>query len=343
MRPAAAALALALALAPVLTRDAHADTNDAITISGDATTALSRRLAQEMQTGGLAVQWEATKPEVVATGLLIVLPDHPADDIQIWRVRGASATLEASVPPDDSEDTRALRVAELVRALAFDDAPDATSAPEARPEPPPAPSPKPRPAPPKRVASAAPVSQALDAVVVDPKQPLPDPASFDFSLAAAFGLQTQGISMQIEGTAAYWPHSYVGAGIFASAPAVGAEVVAPQGQATVRSALFGVELVTAPVGRQRGFALMLSPGIALNYLHVSGTADRPFEDLTGDKPLAAAYGRAELRVRLAGPSLLKVGALGGASVPVVDIRFAKETVSTYSPFGTISLGFVVEP
>jgi hypothetical protein len=309
-----------------------------VTVVASTESPLLERLAQEMSLAGLSVARSKDPPEV-RSKLVIVIPDDPQASIEIWTVANGASALAVLVPAGGPDDTRALRVAELARALLV--SPSLSAAPEPAPAavviPPEAEAASPKP--PHRV------SPTLDAVVVDPEPPPREAPPFDFGVATAIGFQAPGVSMQIEATATYWPHDYVGVGFFGSAPIVAATIEEMSGNsAAVRSALFAAELATAPVGRaNETFALLLNPGLAFNYLHVSGTARRPEDERTGDKPLVATYGRAELRARIGGPVSLKASALGGAAFPPVDIRFFGTVSSTYCPLGAASLGVVVEP
>jgi hypothetical protein len=331
---ATAAAAPARANEPI---DGAANDDKIVTVVAASESALLERLAQEMSLAGLSVARSKDPPEV-RSKLVIVIPDDPQAAIEIWTVANATSTLAVLVPAGGPDDTRALRVAELARALVV--------SPSFSPEPPPGPAAvvapaaavSPPPAPPHRV------SRALDAVVVDPKPSPREVVPFDFGLATAIGFQAPGVSMQIEATATYWPHELVGVGFFGSAPVVAATMESSGGTAAVRSALFAAELATAPLGRSHEmFTLLLNPGFAFDYLHVIGEGQTPDQNRTVDKPLAATYGRAELRARIAGPVSLKASAFAGAAFPPVEIRFFGRVVSTFCPLGAASLGVVVEP
>lgn len=308
-----------------------------VTVVASTESPLLNRLAKEMSLAGLSVARSSDPPEV-RSRLVIVIPDDPQASIEIWTVSNGTSALAVQVPAGGPDDTRALRVAELARALIVSPSlsADSVTAPAAVVEPAPAVATLPQR--PHRI------SPALDAVVVDPKPPPRLPPAFDFGVATGVGFQSPGVSMQIEATATYWPHEYVGVGFFGSAPVVAATIEATSGTASVRSALFAAEVTTAPAGRDHDmFSLLLNPGLAFNYLHVSGTGRRPEQDRVGDKPLVATYGRAELRARMAGPVSLRASALAGAAFPPVDIRFLGRVVSTFCPLGGASLGVVVEP
>ncbi|NUO52696.1 MAG: hypothetical protein HOV80_27940 [Polyangiaceae bacterium] len=338
----AAAIICALAITTAVSLPARADepeSNDrTVAVVASKSSPLLQRLTKEMNLAGLEVKESAGDPAESRPTLIVLVPEDPEASIEIWTVSGGITVLAATVPAEGPDDTRALRVAELARALVFNPSAPVEPAPAAIESPAPAAAAAPRPTPPP------PISPALDAVVVDRKPPPRVAPPFDFGVATGVGFQSPGVSMQIEATATLWPHEYVGVGFFGSAPVVAASIEAPTGTAAVRSALFAAELATAPAGRDHDmFALLLNPGLAFNYLHVSGTGQRPEQDRTGDKPLVAAYGRAELRARMAGPVSLRASALAGAALPPVDIRFQGRVVSTICPLGAASLGIVVEP
>ncbi|MBL9027850.1 MAG: hypothetical protein JNL21_37005 [Myxococcales bacterium] len=333
MRLVAALSAALVASAPLLAR---AENDKIVLVVTDRSVAQLERLVQEMELAGLGVQRLSPGQERTDARVVVLMPSAAGAPIEIYHQRGGATLLVASVPGDETEDAQALRVAELARALAFE--PPAPEAPSSA-------QPEVVPLPPLR---PPPVSPALDAVSLDGRAHAGapsrrGPARFDFGLSTALGVQSAGASFQIEASATYWPHPLIGVALFGSAPVVGAEITRAVGSATVRSALFAVELATSPTGREMPFAVVLDPGIALDYLHVSGTADGSDAGRDGAKLLGAAYGRAELRAVIAGPLRIKVGALGGAAFPPVDILFQSSVVSTFSPFGSVSVGVVVEP
>lgn len=318
--------------------EALAEGEAVVTVMEGASSSITERVVQEMEVAGLTVR-RGDPPSAEAAPLVVVVPADPTAPIELYVLKGGATVFAASVPAGGPDDTRALRVAELARALSF----RSEEAREPALEPEPADSATPS------AAMPAPKPRGLAPLTPD-WGPAPEPVpassgpSFDFGLGAGLGLQAPGISMQIEATATLWPHDHIGVGVFASAPAVGAEIAQREGTATVRSAIFGLELATAPVERGGSFAILLNPGLALGYLHASGRADSSTNtSLENGTVVGAGYGRAELRARIVGPLCIRLGLLGGATFPPVDIRFASRVVSTFSPIGSASLGMTVEP
>ncbi len=333
-------LALGLTAGLVLacpTRTARADPQE-VTIVAGPRAALAHRLTQELEASGIVVHVEGDQPAGDGPALLVVVPQEEGAPIEIWAVKDGKSSLVASVASEGPADTRVLRAAELARALAGPATRPAEPAPPAAPVPA---APTPRPAPPPPAPPSPFVPWALQPAYRPPAEPTPP--FLDVGLAVALGLQAQGASLQLEGSLRLWPGDHFGIGLFASAPLTGALVRENIGTATVRSALFGLELETSPTGRTGPFGIVLAPGLALDYLNVSGEAEAPFVSLGGDALLAAVYARLEARIAIAGPLRLTIGGLGGAAIPAVDITFDGTVSSTFSPFGSASLGVVLEP
>jgi hypothetical protein len=354
-----------------LSTTAHADPNSVTVVAGPRAS-LAHRLAKELEASGVVVHVEDTQPTDDAA-LFVVVPEDATAPIEIWTTKDGVSSLLATVASDGPADTRVLRAAEIARALAGRSEGAAPAAPPANaphdeqtaagdanlPDPSGGPgpasndaAPKRRPKkPPRRPSDAEPRPPSDDdggtpwptADAVSHETAPTSPALFDFGLAVGLGAQSQGASLQIEGGARVWPADRVGIGLFASAPAAGANIETSVGRATLRSSLFGIELSTAPVVRTSTFGVILSPGVGIDWVHVEGEAKTPYSSDIGDGVQAALYGRGELRIRLTGPLRLSLGAMGGAALPAVDITFNGKTQSTFCPFGSASLGAVVEP
>jgi hypothetical protein len=348
---------------------AAADPAPEITVVAGPRAALAHRLAQELEASGLVVHVEDAQA-ADAPKLFVVVPEDAKAPIEIWTTKDGVSSLLATVASDGPADTRVLRAAEIARALAAPDGAGPAAVPSHVPDDehpasadgdPPAPvgdtappandtapkrRPKKRRAPPIEAPEPHWRDEGTEDVASSKAEEEPSdeaPARFDFALAVALGAQSQGASLQIEGAARVWPAERVGVGLFASAPVAGANIETSVGRATLRSSVFGIELATAPIARTGSFGIILSPGVGIDWVHVEGEAKTPYSSETGDGVQAALYGRGELRVRLTGPLRLTLGALGGAALPAVDIMFNGKTQSTFCPFGSASLGAVVEP
>ncbi|WP_437647458.1 hypothetical protein [Sorangium sp. So ce362] len=339
------ALAAFLALAAPCAADAPSP----VTVVAGARGALAHRLSQELEAAGLRVQVEASPTAVAPGGLLIVVPEGEEGAIEIWSESGGRADLVASVAPDGPLDTRVLRAAELVRALRSVARAPAGAAPPAV---------VPAPLPPAPVAPVAPV--APPAVVPDeawrsqplrawapPPPPFPVPAApgaalVDVGVAIAVGWQAPGASLALDASLRIWPSAGIGVGLLAKVPVVGPDIEASEGKVGFLPALFGAELVLAPIARSRRFGLVLSPGLGLGYVSASGDARPPYVDSDESTFTALVYGRGEARFRLIDSLYLTAGALGGAAIPPVDIRIAGRVISTFSPLASFSLGVVVQ-
>ncbi|WP_437600068.1 hypothetical protein WMF28_00735 [Sorangium sp. So ce590] len=336
------ALAAFLALAAPCAADAPSP----VTVVAGARGALAHRLSQELEAAGLRVQVEASPTAVAPGGLLIVVPEGEEGAIEIWSESGGRADLVASVAPDGPLDTRVLRAAELVRALrSVARAPAGATPPAVVPAPLP-PAPVAPVAPPAVVPAEAWRSPPLRAWA-PPPPPFPVPAApraalVDVGVAIAVGWQAPGASLALDASLRIWPSARIGVGLLAKVPVVGPDIEASEGKVGFLPALFGAELVLAPIARSRRFGLVLSPGLGLGYVSASGDARPPYVDSDESTFTALVYGRGEARFRLIDSLYLTAGALGGAAIPPVDIRIAGRVISTFSPLASFSLGVVVQ-
>ncbi|WP_437721140.1 hypothetical protein [Sorangium sp. So ce861] len=323
-----------------------ADERSPITVVAGARGALAHRLSQELEAAGLPVQVEASPIAVAPGGLLIVVPEGDDGAIEIWSASGGRADLVASVAPDGPLDTRVLRAAELVRALRSPARAPSDATPAAV---------TPAPLPPAPAAPPAVAVGSGDAwrgppllrTWAPPAPAFPVPAAprtalVDVGVAMAVGWQAPGVSLALDASLRIWPSARVGVGLLAELPLVGPTVQAPEGGVAFRSTLLGAELVFAPVARTGRFALILSPGLGLAHVSVSGEARPPYLDSDESTFTALVYGRGEARLRLIDSLVLTAGALGGAAIPPVDIRVAGRVTSTFSPLASFSLGLVIQ-
>ncbi|XXX73218.1 hypothetical protein WMF30_36775 [Sorangium sp. So ce134] len=322
-----------------------ADERSPVTVVAGARGALAHRLAQELEAAGLRVQVEASPTAVAPGGLLIVVPEGDDGAIEIWSASGGRADLVASVAPDGPLDTRVLRAAELVRALqsparAPSDAPPAAVAPAPLP---------PAPIAPPAVAVGPGEAWRIPPLGAwaPPAPPFPVPvapraALVDVGVAMALGWQAPGVSLALDASLRIWPSARVGIGLLAGLPIVSPTIRAPEGEVGFRSTLLGAELVLAPVARTGRFGLVLSPGLGLAHVSASGEARPPYLDSDASTFTAFVYGRGEVRLRLIDSLALTAGALGGAAIPPVDIRFVGRVTSTFSPLASFSLGVVIQ-
>ncbi|WP_437313867.1 hypothetical protein [Sorangium sp. So ce385] len=336
---------VALVASLALAAPCFADDRSPITVVAGARGALAHRLSQELEAAGLPVRVEASPTAVAPGGLLIVVPEGDEGAIEIWSASGGRADLVASVAPDGPLDTRVLRAAELVRALRSPaSAPtDATPAAVA-----PAPLP-PAPVAPPAVAvgpgeawRSPPLGAWAPPAPAFPVPAAPRSALVDVGVAMAVGWQAPGVSLALDASLRIWPSARVGVGLLADLPLVGPTVDAPEGEVGFRATLLGAELVLAPVARTGRFGLVLSPGVGLAHVSASGEARPPYLDSDESTITALVYGRGEARLRLIDSLALTAGALGGAAIPPVDIRFVGRVTSTFGPLASFSLGVVVE-
>ncbi|WP_438008301.1 hypothetical protein WME89_06115 [Sorangium sp. So ce321] len=325
-----------------------ADERSPVTVVAGARGALAHRLSQELEAAGLRVQVEATPTAVAPGGLLIVVPEGDEGALEIWSASGGRADLVASVAPDGPLDTRVLRAAELVRALLSPARAPGDAAPAAVA---PAPLPPAPVAPPAVAVGPGEAWRSLPlgawAPPAPPASPFPVPvapraALVDVGVAMAVGWQTPGVSLALDASLRIWPSARVGIGLLADLPIVSPTIEAAEGEVGFRSTLLGAELVLAPVARTGRFGLVLSPGLGLAHVSASGEARPPHLDSDESTFTALVYGRAEVRLRLVDSLVLTAGALGGAAIPPVDIRFVGRVTSTFSPLASFSLGVVVE-
>ncbi|WP_437741299.1 hypothetical protein WMF39_37480 [Sorangium sp. So ce1504] len=316
-----------------------------ITVVAGARGALAYRLSQELEAAGLQVHVQAGPVAAGSGGLLIVIPEGEEGAIEIWSDSSGRADLVASVAPDGPLDTRVLRAAELVRALrstaSTAGAPVGAVAPE-----PAAVAPAPVQPSPAALPGEAWRSPPLRAWA-PPSPPFAVPAAsrvplVEVGVAIAVGWQAPGASLALDASLRIWPSARIGAGLLADLPIIGPEIEASEGKVRFRRSLFGAELALAPIERSRRFGLVLSPGLGLGYVSASGDARPPYIDSDESAFTALVYGRGEARFRLVDSVVLTAGALGGAAIPPVDIRFAGRVISTFSPLASFSIGIVVQ-
>ncbi|WP_437276698.1 hypothetical protein WME90_36415 [Sorangium sp. So ce375] len=323
-----------------------ADDAPPITVVAGARGALAYRLSQELGAAGLKVRVEASPAAAGSGGLLIVIPEGDEGAIEIWSESGGRADLVASVAPDGPLDTRVLRAAELVRALrstagvpagAVGPEPSAVAPAPVQPSPV---------APPAALPGEAWRSPPVRAWA-PPSPPFAVPAAsrappVEVGVAIAVGWQAPGASLALDASLRIWPSARIGAGLLADLAVIGPELAASEGKVRFRSSLFGAELALAPIARSRRFGLVLSPGVGLGYVIASGDARPPYIDSDESTFTALVYGRGEARFRLIDSVYLTAGAVGGASIPPVDVRLAGRVISTFSPLASFSLGVVVQ-
>lgn len=148
--------------------------------------------------------------------------------------------------------------------------------------------------------------------------------------------------MSVDATVRVWPHERVGVGLFASLPVVGAQIGAAEGEATMRTFLFGAELDFAPIVRTEALGVVLSPGIGLAHVTFSAEAAEGYRARDDGVFAGLAYGRVEGRLRVTESFRLSAAALGGGAFPPVEVRFAGRPISTYSFAGGLSIGLLLE-
>ncbi len=345
--------ALLGAVAPALPGSARAEGPPAVAIVAGPRGALAARLAEELAAAGLAVRVEAEAGAAQAGEWVIVVPDGGDGAIEVWSKRPDGSALVGTIRPEGAVDTRVLRAAELVRALALpaqgrrpeSGDPRGTGGPAAAAPVGPAP-PTPRalgPTPPIGGAVPwpgppfAPYGRGLA-----PLAPERGPATFDVDVSAAAGFSAQGASMALLTTLRLWPHDRVGVGVLVDAPLLGYTISAPEGVATMRAFLFGLELSTAPVARTSRFGVVLSPGAGFAYVDFSAEATEGLEARDASTFAALVYGRAEARFRLVAPVSLTAGGLVGGAAPPIEVHFAGQRVSTFAVHGALSGGVLLE-
>ncbi|WP_437794288.1 hypothetical protein [Sorangium sp. So ce693] len=351
----ASSICCALVASLAFAAPCSADEAPPITVVAGARGALAYRLSQELEAAGLQVRVEASPAAAGSGGLLIVIPEGEQGAIEIWSDSSGRADLVASVAPDGPLDTRVLRAAELVRALrSTAGAPAGAAGPAAAAVGPAAAAVAPAPAPVQPSPVAPPAALPGEAwgspplrAWAPPSPPFAVPAApraplVEVGVAIALGWQAPGASLALDASLRIWPSARIGAGLLADLSIIGPEIEAAEGKVRFRRSLFGAELALAPIERSRRFGLVLSPGVGLSYVSASGDARPPYIDSDESTFTALVYGRGEARFRLIDSVVLTAGALGGAAIPPVDIRFAGRVISTFSPLASFSFGVVVQ-
>ncbi|MBL9026850.1 MAG: hypothetical protein JNL21_31940 [Myxococcales bacterium] len=343
---------LLLAVALSTLGAAHAaradDGQQAVAIVAGRRGALAARLSEELRAAGLQIRVEALASDLSTDGFVIVIGDGDDPAIEVLSKRGNVTERVALVEAGGAADARVLRVTEIVRALALPGggsaeptnegpSPDAGSI-----DPPAASAPGP-------AGSAAPRASLAPTAGRPPPLPPPPPlradhapAIFEAGVFAGLGVAAQGPSMSVDATVRFWPHERVGVGLLASLPVVGAQIGAAEGQATMRTFLFGAELDLAPVVRTESLGVVLSPGIGLAHVTFSAEAAEGYRARDDGVFAGLAYGRVEGRLRVTESFRLAAAALGGGAFPPVEVRFAGRPISTYAFAGGVSLGLLLE-
>jgi hypothetical protein len=314
--------------------------------------ALAARLSDELRAAGLHARVDASAA-TDRDGVVIVVGEGPNPTLEIWSVAAGESMLVATIDREAALDTRVLRAVELVRALAL----DARPAPRAGPDPSegaafvgrersvssaPAVDSRPPTMPSFIVSAPAPRPDATQLPYVVPPLEPDRSMIFDLGIAPTLGLGAQGASFALAATARLWLHEFVGAGVMVEVPVVGAVIANDKGKATMRRTLVGAELTTAPVVRTGAFGLVLSPGVGLAHVSFAAEADAPYRAPGDDAFAFHIYGRAEARLRIFDRFHATAGALGGAALPRIEVRFAGREVSTVCATGALSLGTMME-
>jgi hypothetical protein len=318
--------------------------SQAVAIVAGTRGALAARLSEELRVAGLSVRVEATISEARSDGIVLVIGEGDDPSVEIWARRADQTERVAVVAPGDAIDARVLRVAEIVRALAL---PRGNPSPPASEAPPLAPEPPARPAPSERSPAQVPRPHAktAGAAAHPPPPPLEEagaPALFEAGVFAGLGVAAQGPSMSVDATVRLWPHERAGVGLLASLPVVGARIGAAEGEATMRSFLFGAELEVAPIVRSEPFGVVLSPGIGFAHVTFSAEAAEGYRARDDGVFAGLAYGRVEGRLRVTDSVRVAAAALGGGVFPPIEVHFAGRPVSTFAFTGGVSLGVLFE-
>ena len=346
MRPGPIALLVASALAAVAAARAATaqDQSGGVAIVAGRRGALAARLADELRAAGLTARVEAAPGDVSHDGLVMLLGDGDDPAIEIFMRRGDKIEPVAVIPGEGALDARVLRATEVARALVL---PAGTPGAPPNAEPPRAPTlptapttPAASTAPP--MGGARPIAPIPITPPVRPLIPAPVPSVFEAGAAAALGVAAQGPSMAIDASVRVWPHERVGVGVLASLPVVGTSIESTEGDATMRTFLFGAELPLAPLPRAGSFGLVLAPGLGVGYLALSAEAGDGYR--AGDEGAFAgvAYARAEGRLRITDSVQATAGVLGGGAFPPVEIQFAGRPITTFTFTGDVSLGILAE-
>jgi hypothetical protein len=337
------AVALSMFGAP---RAARADSGqEAVAIVAGRRGALAVRLSEELRAAGLEIRVEALASDLSTDGFVIVIGDGDDPAIEVLSKRGGVTERVALVEAGGAADARVLRVTEIVRALALPGGGPAEPTNEG-PRPDVEATGAPAPSAPAPAGPAAPRPSFAPSASRLPPPPLlradGAPAVFEAGVFAGLGVAAQGPSMSVDATVRFWPHDRVGVGLLTSLPVVGAQIGAAEGEATMRTFLFGAELDLAPVVRTEALSVVLSPGIGFAHVTFSAEAAEGYRARDDGVFAGLAYGRAEGRLRVTESVQLAAAALGGGAFPPVEVRFAGRPISTYAFAGGLSVGLLLE-
>jgi hypothetical protein len=332
VRSAALLLAVALTFSSLaLTSLAHAETRRIAIADDGADAAVTERMRAELIAAGFEVidvePWATdAEPPAVAEKLagkdVVAALRVGAGAADVWLVdTEARATLfeviRAQGDEAPSQVTIAVRAVEVVRAEL------APTPPIVVPTPPPpapavivpAPAPTPAPAPPPYFPPPAPergLGLGLEVGIGATGSP------GGISVAPSFFV-----------AATWMPSDHVGVGVLVAASPFAASVTADEGSAAVWTGFAGLGLVIEPTAGDATWGVRLEPGIAGTWLHMSGSAEPPFEAQSATIGAALPYLRAALRVRLSRALSVELGALGGVAVPRPVIAFAGHEVADW--------------
>lgn len=284
----------------------------------DESLPLVRRLAQEIESLGLAVQIVRNGEAANDAAAAIRIQSTSAGDIELSVVDSATgkSTSWHIAAPKASEPAAELiptRTVELLRASLLE-----LTATKAAPEPPPAAA-TPKPAPRLTLKAAPTLSLALGPAALYTPRFRP------------------GASLQ--GSITWLPSTHFGIGASALAPLVAVRAKSAQGSVDLDARLFRLGAVVALGERASPVAVRLGLGAELELLRISGKATPDYVSATDARTSFSPFASVAPRFRLS-DGLHAVAELAvGVASPTTTVRIAGRELSDWGrPWGTASLG-----
>jgi hypothetical protein len=126
------------------------------------------------------------------------------------------------------------------------------------------------------------------------------------------------------------------------APITATSVEGPEGRATLRALVPGLD-VAAPLELASGaLRVVPSAGLGVSVLLTRGDAEAPYEGAGDAASALLPFARVEIAPRLAGPVRGSVQALGGAALPAIGVRFAGREAAAWQAFGGAFVGATID-
>jgi len=323
--------------------------DEGVTLIVGARGVLAKRIRDEVQALGIPVReqtrWSPDSAIENDKPIVVVLPKGASQPIEVWQHDAATSQWSRieSIPRiagDGALDTRAVRTAEVVRALRQHAVPI------------PMLSSLPQPSPqlsehsvPKSELLHMPIMTNMSWVLRGPTEPIALPKvhptrqpGIGITAGLAVPIQYFGPSLSATlGARLQWSNRF-GAGILVDLPIVNASMSRPEGSATFQTFNVGFE-ANGIFLRRRNVLGIGFVGAMFSTVVVSGYAVPPFGDREETLFALIPFVGAELRPRFTQNISLVLGARVGSALPNFDVHFGGQRIGTWGAFiGTVIVG-----